>query len=174
MDPYAKLVARATEEAEMWAFDVGDRFKVDSPIERLFMTALVMATKFGTHEYEQTFIYDGGREFKPETATKDPALHVEAQKQLPEWRVDFLVYAWCPGWDYGGVKRAAEWVKLIVECDGHDYHERTKEQAAKDRSRDRWAQEKGYTVFRFTGSELYRDPWACAEQVIDWAVTRCF
>tara|TARA_R110000824_G_scaffold400794_1_gene609362 strand:+ start:716 stop:1204 length:489 start_codon:yes stop_codon:yes gene_type:complete len=44
---------------------------------------------------------------------------------------------------------------FVIECDGHDFHERTKKQAARDRSRDRWMTAAGYTVFRFTGSEIH-------------------
>jgi very-short-patch-repair endonuclease len=45
------------------------------------------------------------------------------------------------------------------------YHERTKEQARHDRERDRFMQTRGCRVFRFTGSELYRDPMRCALEV---------
>lgn len=54
--------------------------------------------------------------------------------------------------------------RLVVELDGHEFHERTKEQAAKDRARDRWMLEKGLTVIRFTGSEVWNDPFACCHQ----------
>jgi len=54
---------------------------------------------------------------------------------------------------------------VVVECDGHDYHERTKEQAAHDRERDRFMQTSGIVVLRFTGSEIWRDPASCARQV---------
>lgn len=58
---------------------------------------------------------------------------------------------------------------LVVECDGHDFHERTKEQAKKDRGRDRRLQSLGYTVMRFTGSEIYSDPVKCVIEILDWA-----
>ncbi len=48
-----------------------------------------------------------------------------------------------------------EVVRAVVECDGHDYHERTKKQAARDKSRDRAMQALGLRVFRYTGSEIY-------------------
>ena len=54
---------------------------------------------------------------------------------------------------------------IIVECDGHDYHERTKEQAAHDKERDRILTRAGYTVLRYTGSEIYTDPVRCAKDV---------
>lgn len=57
--------------------------------------------------------------------------------------------------------------KVIVECDGHEYHERTKEQARKDKSRDRKLQSIGYPVYRYTGSEIYGDPFSCASEVVE-------
>lgn len=54
---------------------------------------------------------------------------------------------------------------VFIECDGHDFHERTKEQAARDRKRDREIQTAGFPLLRFTGSEIYRDPTACVSQI---------
>jgi len=57
--------------------------------------------------------------------------------------------------------------KIVIEADGHEYHERTKEQAARDRKRDRVMQRAGWMVLRFTGSEIHADAAACAREV--WA-----
>ncbi|MBS6461651.1 MAG: DUF559 domain-containing protein [Clostridium sp.] len=46
---------------------------------------------------------------------------------------------------------------IIIECDGHDFHEKTKEQAKYDKQRDRFLMSKGYKVLHFTGSEIYND-----------------
>lgn len=54
---------------------------------------------------------------------------------------------------------------VVVEADGHDYHEKTKAQAAHDRRRDRYMTLHGYRVLRFTGSEIHRDSAACAKEV---------
>lgn len=70
-------------------------------------------------------------------------------------RVDFVI---CHKID----EDAYKWV--AVECDGHDFHERTKEQAARDRSIDRKLQADGFVVMRFTGSELFRDPLKCVKE----------
>jgi len=56
--------------------------------------------------------------------------------------------------------------KVVVECDGHEYHDRTKEQAAHDRKRDRYMQMDGWMVLRFTGAEIHADAVACAEDVL--------
>lgn len=58
-------------------------------------------------------------------------------------------------------------VRLAIEVDGHDFHERTKEQAERDRSRDRALQRAGWTVLRFTGREVNRDAARCVAEVLD-------
>lgn len=75
-----------------------------------------------------------------------------------QYRPDFILWLQ-DNVPYGGV------VQIVVECDGHDYHERTKQQAARDRKRDRAMQAAGYIVLRFTGSEIWNDPTACVQEV---------
>lgn len=57
---------------------------------------------------------------------------------------------------------------LFIECDGHEFHERTKEQAARDRKKDRDLQQAGHHVLRFTGSEIYGNATKCARQIFDF------
>src|SRR5262249_54867374 len=61
---------------------------------------------------------------------------------------------------------------LAVECDGHEFHERNKEQAARDKSRDRWLAQGRIPVMRFTGSEINRDATACAMEVHEYLSNR--
>lgn len=61
---------------------------------------------------------------------------------------------------------------VVVECDGHDFHERTKEQAARDKARDRAMVAEGYSVLRFTGSEIWKDPARCASEALAVARTK--
>lgn len=61
---------------------------------------------------------------------------------------------------------------VFVECDGHDFHERTKEQAERDRSKDRAIQAAGIPIFRFTGREIYPDVGKCAGEVLEQAARR--
>lgn len=56
--------------------------------------------------------------------------------------------------------------RLVVELDGHDFHERTKAQARRDKSRDRLLVRSGWTVIRFTGGEVHADAGSCLEQVV--------
>lgn len=74
---------------------------------------------------------------------------LDLQVRVLSYVVDFLVTT--------GTGR-----RLAVECDGHDFHERTKAQAAHDRRRDRELLMLGIPTLRFTGSEIYRDAARCA------------
>jgi len=78
---------------------------------------------------------------------KAPGLPV-AQYQLNGYRLDF---AW-PGY------------QVVVEVDGHDYH-KTKEQRSYDAKRDRELTKFGWTTLRFTGSDVYKDAEAVADEV---------
>lgn len=66
--------------------------------------------------------------------------------------------------------------KFAIECDGHDFHEKTKEQAANDRRRERVLMINGYHVIRFTGSEIFDNAKACASEafeIIERRVKEC-
>lgn len=144
--------------------DVGD-----SEIEKLLFLSLVFKTHFGACEFRSASVAKTPEDrilYMESPHTTGLSLIVCPQFQIGDYRVDFLIHAM--DMKKSGEKRV--WRSLVVECDGHQFHERTKEQAAKDRSRDRWLTGKDFDVFRFTGSELWKDPWACAEQIIDWAI----
>jgi very-short-patch-repair endonuclease len=51
---------------------------------------------------------------------------------------------------------AKEEIKIVVECDGHDFHEKTKGQVARDKSRVRDLEIAGWRVLRFPGSGYMR------------------
>lgn len=59
---------------------------------------------------------------------------------------------------------------VAIECDGHDFHERTKEQARHDRRRDRKLTAASWLVARFTGSEIHKDAAACAREAMRMAL----
>lgn len=57
---------------------------------------------------------------------------------------------------------------LIIECDGHEFHEKTKEQARNDKRRDRSMIIDGFKILRFTGSEIWENPIAVAEEIFGY------
>jgi hypothetical protein len=59
---------------------------------------------------------------------------------------------------------------VAIECDGHEWHDRTKQQAAYDRSRDRTLLAADIPTIRFTGSEIHHSIERCVADV--FAVAR--
>jgi very-short-patch-repair endonuclease len=143
--------------------ELGSFYPSFTPIELRFFAALFVDIKFNCSGMNLIDPKSGDRANKVlidySRALFALTIIVESQIQLHDWRVDFLISC------------EEQRRFLIVECDGHDFHERTREQAAKDRARDRKFQQKGYTVFRFTGSEIYQDAPSCSSQVIEWIAT---
>jgi very-short-patch-repair endonuclease len=103
-------------------------------------------------------------------------LLIQPQAPLGEHRVDFLLTQESLMPDFANQRTLADGMKipgnlearaqLVVECDGHDFHDRTKEQASRDRSRDRALQALGFRVYRYTGADLWRDTFQCAAEVL--------
>ena len=71
----------------------------------------------------------------------------------------------------GGIKRDHP-LKLIIECDGHEFHEKTKEQVILRNERDLSLKMAGYDILHFSGSEIYRNPFECAVKIFDYAVSK--
>lgn len=59
-------------------------------------------------------------------------------------------------------------LKLVVECDGHDFHEKTKEQVEKTNQRNFDLQKEGYEILHFSGSQIYQNPIKCASAVFEY------
>lgn len=93
-------------------------------------------------------------------------LHLWPQTTIAAYRVDFFIIAAFTYAQTSAPDRLGQ-VRVVVECDGHDFHERTKEQAERDKRRDRELTAMGLTVLRFTGREIWRSPVDCAAGVLE-------
>lgn len=119
--------------------------KTESPIEALFLESFCpLAVEYG---------FDVGKR-----ATKaNETIVVTPQAWLGPYRIDFLIH-----YPFFGAE-----ITIAVECDGHEFRERTKQQATRDKRRDRDIQRLGPRIFRFTGTEIYGAPGHCAYDVLD-------
>jgi len=127
--------------------------KCESPIENLFLSSII----FLAHEHG--YKINVNNKLAPiKTGDTAPTLKIECQYKINSYRIDFLIELESEN------KNSA---KILVECDGHDFHEKTKEQAAKDHKRDRCLQSLKYKIYRYTGSEVYKNTFACAMEVIE-------
>jgi very-short-patch-repair endonuclease len=61
---------------------------------------------------------------------------------------------------------------VVGECDGHQFHERSREQASKDRRRLRILQRLGIPVLPFTGTDVVRGSEAVAEEIAEFIDAR--
>jgi len=155
---------KAIKEQAECAFDVAAR-DCESPIEKLMLAALAFLPASVWGDTLCGSIIDNQASLP---------LEIIPQFQIGAYRVDFAIRLSDPRDEARSDLQA---FKIVVECDGHDFHEKTKEQAQRDKARDRALSRMGWTVLRFTGSEIYRDPFACAAQVqahIEAARTRYF
>lgn len=135
-------------------FECYDRF-CESPIEQLLFAALY-AQSLQTDFFQMQMMGTSRLSKNPNQET----IYVHQQMDVGRYRVDFLIFdCSCPF-------EIAEPKIIVVECDGHDFHEKTKEQAARDKKRDRFFQGLDFKVLRFTGSEIWADPHACVEEII--------
>lgn len=94
-------------------------------------------------------------------------LAVATQKEIGSFKVDFeITYEF----------NKEQYKKIVIECDGHEFHEKTKEQSSKDKKRDRELQKLGYTILRYSGSDIVNNPFQITKDLVEilgqpeWAV----
>lgn len=148
--------------------------RCESPIEQL--VALAFVSRWGLTEdglcsgFFSPSSEDPKRHFvtlvTPSGAERLLWQQFEVESPL-KCRLDFAIE--CA--DYGDTRRPAADIRRVtvariaIECDGHEFHERTPDQAERDRSRDRALTADGWIVLRFTGREIWRDPFAVVNEV---------
>ena len=89
-----------------------------------------------------------------------------AQPHYGKYRPDFAISSWV----FEDKDDSIPPFIIIIEVDGHDFHEKTKEQAERDKSRDRFMTTTNAKVLRFTGREVWRDAESCAYQALEYAI----
>ena len=63
--------------------------------------------------------------------------------------------------------------RLAIEVDGFEHHERTQEQAERDRARDRALLAEGVETIRFMAKAVFADPGKCAAEAFTIGMKRC-
>jgi very-short-patch-repair endonuclease len=120
-----------------------------SPIEQRFLVALLFMTD---HSFDP--IADRGHMI---AFDGESGLELMTQVPVDNFRIDFVLAT-----RYGR--------RFAVELDGFTYHGSTPEQFEYDSARQRLITERGYTVLRFSGREIDRDPVAAAKEALRHAV----
>lgn len=93
----------------------------------------------------------------PEKLIPPDNLYLAPQTKVGVYRLDFALFYRIATWTH--------MAKIAIECDGHEYHDGTKEAAERDKKRNRFLTARGWHVLRFSGREIHRDPEACVREV---------
>lgn len=123
----------------------------DSPIEKIFL--LVMEIYKCTHNVHF--------EIHPQ---------YEIQTEKGEYIADFLIsfsdYYIATGY------YPENNIEIIIECDGHEFHEKTKAQVKRNNERDLALKKAGYEVLHFSGSQIYNDYAKCVSETAEYFETK--
>jgi very-short-patch-repair endonuclease len=149
------FIARASElhgaaQAQYFAQDMQANcleIGMQSPIEHLFWIAAncIASANFATLNPPPDVGF--GIDIKP-------------QAQFGKYRVDFLIRS--HGYAPDGI-----YLPVVVELDGHDFHDKDKRQRSYEKRRDRDLVRAGCRVLHFTGSDVVKDPFACAWEALE-------
>lgn len=143
---------------EQDSFDVNEYFTlienpIDSPIEQIFRISFQTLTRTNNiSEYDNAV--------SPNNDIYMSGISLIHQVNIGKYRVDFVAL-------YRGSFSDKE-KKVIIECDSQQFHDRSERERSYEKQRDRFLQTQGYTVYRFTGSEIIKDSFRCAAEVISF------
>ena len=63
-------------------------------------------------------------------------------------------------------------VGVVVECDGYEFHQKSKKQVEYDNEREYEIKKCGFDILRFSGSKIYNDPFKCANDIFDYLLLK--
>lgn len=86
-------------------------------------------------------------------------IYIQPQFKVGKYRVDFLI-------SQVGVGPNDLLSPVIVELDGHDFHDKNKQQRSYEKARDRFLVKSGYRILHFTGSDVAADPFKVSHEAL--------
>lgn len=137
-----------------------DANKTTSPIEQLFFVAFLAIIRMSEEKYREVIVLDGGY-YKV-------GYEMECQYNIGQYYADFLISNYSLDYDHIKNKWVQKKVSLIVECDSQQWHERDEKERRYEKKRERYLVSKGYVIYRFTGKEIFENPYKPVCDVIDF------
>jgi len=133
---------------------------VESPIEDMFWIAAnaLCASEF----LDVNPGFRIGQDGKPCLAD---GIYIKPQARIGKFRADFLI-------SQVGIGPDEHLRPVVVELDGHDFHDKDKHQRSYEKARDRNFVKQGFQVLHFTGSDVVKDPFEVAYEALD--LVGCF
>ena len=90
------------------------------------------------------------------------SIEVYPQYKIGKYRVDFFI---C--YNKGDIEKY-----LIVELDGHQFHETNEQQRRYEKNRDRYFQTQGFPVFHYTGSQVIGNPFKIVTDCMNYLILK--
>lgn len=129
---------------------------IESPIEQILYTSIKTLLILNGQE-EIGIVGHGGKHFLV-------GIDIYPQEKIGEYFVDFKVSNF---WiTRSGSHRSQNENTVIVECDGHKFHDRDEAQRRYEKKRDRFLLKNGFKVFHYTGKEIKDRPFSVAQEVL--------
>lgn len=129
--------------------------RMESPIEDMFWIAVHAQCLAENIAVNPGPVYDD----KGSLVLGD-GIVIRPQVTIGAFRVDFVL-------SQVGIGPAELLRPVVVELDGHAFHDKDKKQRAYEKGRDRFLVKEGFRVLHFTGSEVVADPHKAAYEVLD-------
>lgn len=92
--------------------------------------------------------------------TVQRGIYLSPQVQVGKYRVDFVI-------SQSGIAPEDQFGPVVLELDGHAFHDKDKHQRSYEKARDRYLVKQGYRVLHYTGSDVVKDPFAVAHEALE-------
>lgn len=154
-DAYGHFAADSFNQ-DLWCecLEIG----LESPIEQILYCAIKTVAKINGIEEATDPVQENGE-------WHVAGLTIMPQAQIGKYRADFRII------HERKFKGRWEHQQVIVECDSQQFHERTEEERRYEKQRDRFFTTEGYKVFHFTGTEIVKNSWSVAAEILEFVVT---
>lgn len=130
---------------------------LESPLEKIMIMALQTVAHAGICDIN---LVNGKTETEPVSWKQN--FIILPQYPIGRYTADFMINPHYLLDYFAPVAGRRERRKWIVECDGFNFHNSTREQVAHDHARNRYMMSLGYGVIRFLYDEIVESPFGCA------------
>jgi len=133
---------------------------IESPIEQLFFIEWKFR-QFCNSELE--LLYLEPQYSDPSTKNFILDFYINIIEEVLTWKEMFDLNKY-------DIITSTPYPKVGIEIDSHIWHEKSKEQAMKDKKRERILIANGWQLLRFAGSEVYKDPARCVDETLGFVL----
>lgn len=149
----SEIKARFDEESRpSFDSDYKEYVSICNAIEKMFIDSIFEINV-------EDLMMNGGMTFSYAGVMFEVGVQFTDPKMKNKYRADFIFDAFC--------SYPPDGVHVLVEIDGHEFHEKTADQAQKDKYRERRFTEAGYSILRYTGTEVFNNPTLCLRETLD-------